>query len=149
MTARLNPYLHFTGQAREAMEFYHSVLGGDLDVNTFAESGMQVPAGEEGHVMHAQLLGVDGLALMAADVPSTSGRPTPAGFAVSLSGDDEAVLRGWWEGLSEGGTVQEPLTTAPWGDAFGMLSDRFGIAWMVNIAGRAAQGEAAAATAQV
>lgn len=136
MPTSLNPYLNFTGQAREAMKFYASVLGGELRLTTFAEAGgMGVPEAEEHQVMHGQLDGPDGPLLMGSDVPSHMGRPTPAGFAVSLSGDDEAVLRGWWEGLSAGATIQQPLEVAPWGDAFGMLQDRFGIDWMVNITG--------------
>lgn len=59
----------------------------------------------------------------------------PAGISISLSGDDDAALRGYWEKLSDGGTVVEPLNQAPWGDSFGMCKDKFGINWMVNIAG--------------
>lgn len=138
MTTRLNPYLNFRGEARAAMEFYHSVFGGDLTVSTFADyGGMGVPEAGQANVMHAQLLGPDGLALMGADAPTPMEPGAPAGFAVSLSGDDEAILRGWWEALAEGAEIREPLAVAPWGDAFGMLRDRFGVEWMVNIAGAA------------
>ncbi len=136
MTARLNPYLSFRGNAREAMEFYQSVFGGQLDVSTFAEAGgMGVPDAEQGQVMHAMLDVPDVLTLMGADTPSHMDYHEPAGISVSLSGDDDATLRGWWDGLSADGRVTMPLEMAPWGDSFGMLTDKFGIDWMVNIAG--------------
>lgn len=143
MTVRLNPYLSFRDNAREAMGFYQSVFGGQLDVSTFADAGgMGVPDDEQGNVMHA-ILEVPGvLTLMGADTPSHLGYvpPSGAGISVSLSGDDDGTLRGWWDGLAEGGRVTMPLEVAPWGDAFGMLTDRFGIDWMVNIAGPGNQG---------
>ncbi|MGT2427329.1 VOC family protein [Amnibacterium kyonggiense] len=136
MSANINAYLSFRGTARDALAFYHSVFGGDLRVGTFEEFGMPVGDGEGGLVMHGQL-DVDGHPwLMASDVPSrmgwTAGEHT---FSVSLSGDDEAVLTGWWNALSEGATVTQPLAKAPWGDSFGMLQDRFGVSWLVNISG--------------
>lgn len=129
----LNPYLNFSGNAREAMEFYHSVFGGSLDVSTFDQfPGMVGP--DEGHlVMHSQLTTADGLTLMGSDVPSGMPYAPPAGFAVSISGDDEAALQGYWDSLSAGGTVTMPFDTPPWGGRFGMLTDRFGIDWMVAL----------------
>ena len=62
----------------------------------------------------------------------------PAGFSVSLSGDDDATLRGYWDKLADGGMILQPLEVAPWGDAFGMLTDKYGITWLVNISGAAA-----------
>lgn len=143
MSANLSPYLNFRGQAREALTFYAAALDGELTVTTFAEyGGMGVPQDEQGQVMHGQVSGPDGLLLMGADVPShmdagaLTGEPVErVGFSVSLTGDDEARLRSWWERLAEGATVTVPLEVAPWGDAFGMLVDRFGISWLVNIAG--------------
>ena len=130
MAARLNPYLNFNGNAREAMTFYQRVLGGELAISTFAEFG----GGEGGDgVMHAQLETPDGFTLMASDTGPGMGEVTAgSNFAVSLSGDDES-LRGYWQGLSEGATVTMPLEKQMWGDEFGMLTDRFGIAWLVNI----------------
>ena len=136
MTARLNPYLSFRDNAREAMEFYHSVFGGTLDVSTFAEAGgMGVPDDEQSNVMHAMLEVPGVLTLMGADTPSHMEYAEPAGFSVSLSGDDEDTLQGWWDGLSADGKVSVPLEKAPWGDTFGMLTDKYGIDWLVNIAG--------------
>jgi PhnB protein len=136
VTANLNPYLNFRGTAREAMTFYRAVLGGELRVSSFTDFGMPVAEGEGDLVMHSQLEGPDGLLLMGADVPSHL--PYAAGqntFSVSLSGDDEATLTRWFTGLSEGATVTQPLEKAPWGDSFGMLTDRFGVSWLVNISG--------------
>jgi len=136
MTARLNPYLSFRDNAREAMEFYQSVFGGKLDVSTFADAGgMGVPDDEQGKVMHAMLDVPGVLTLMGSDTPSHMEYHEPAGMSVSLSGDDDAMLRGWWDGLSADGKVNVPLEVAPWGDAFGMFTDKYGIDWMVNIAG--------------
>lgn len=133
MTTQLAPYLAFRGNAREAMEFYQSVLGGELTVSTFGEAGMsQVPA-EQDLVLHAQVSSPTGLLLMGSDVPGSMPWAPPAGFSVSLSGEDEAELTDHWEKLSAEGTVTAPLARAPWGDTFGMYVDKFGITWLVNI----------------
>jgi PhnB protein len=134
MTLRLNPHLSFKDSAREAMTFYQSVLGGDLTVATFGEYHASEDPSEQDKVMHSQLETPDGFVLMAADTPNVMEHRPQAGVSVSLSGDDEAKLRGYWEGLSEGGTVVMPFEKAPWGDTFGMCVDRFGTSWMVNAA---------------
>jgi PhnB protein len=134
MVTRLNPYLSFRDNAREAMEFYHSVFGGDLTISTFGEANASDDPADADKVMHAQLLTDRGLALMGADTPSSMELPVGAGaHQLSLSGDDEAELRGYWDKLSAEGTLGVPLEKAPWGDYFGMCTDRFGIPWMVNI----------------
>ena len=135
MAVRLNPYINFRDNAREAMEFYRSVLGGELDLNTFADFQASDDPDERDKIMHGQLE-ADAGTLMGADTPAGMDFAVPSGFAVSLSGDDEETLRGYWDGLSQGGTVTMPLERAEWGDHFGMLVDRFGITWMVNIAGQ-------------
>ena len=134
MAVTLNPYLNFPGTAREAMTFYQRVLGGELTINTFGEYGTQ-GEGAEG-IMHAQLETPDGLVLMASDMPpGAEGTHNPGNnITVSLSGDGEQ-LRGFWQALSEGAEVQMPLEKQMWGDEFGSLTDRYGIPWMVNIAG--------------
>jgi PhnB protein len=134
MATKLNPYLTFRGNTREAMEFYASVFGGELTISTFGEAGgMGLDESEQQNVMHSQLEAGPDLTLMGADVPAHM-ELSPNG-SVSLSGDDEAQLRGWWEGLAAGGSVTVPLEKAPWGDTFGMLVDRFGVSWLVNVSG--------------
>ncbi|MRG60067.1 VOC family protein [Agromyces sp. CFH 90414] len=135
MSVLLNPYLSFTDNAREALEFYHSVFGGRLDISTFGESGQGDDPADANKVMHGQLTTENGFTLMASDTPPGMDHEDPAGISISLSGDEESTLRGYWEALSEGGTPVLPLEVAPWGDAFGMLVDRFGVSWMVNITG--------------
>jgi PhnB protein len=133
MAVQLNPYLNFRDNTREAMEFYHSVFGGELTTSTFEELGADVEPGEKDKIMHSQLVGDSGIVLMAADTPNYMEFNPGSNFSVSLSGDDEATLRGYWDKLSDGGTVGMPLDKAPWGDTFGMCVDRFGISWLVNI----------------
>jgi PhnB protein len=132
MMLRLNPYLSFHHDARAAMEFYQSVFGGQLEISTFADypdSGL--PPEEEHLVMHAMLTTDDGLILMGSDTPSGMPYVEPAGMTVSLSGDDGATLQRYWTALADGGTVTLPYETPPWGGTFGMLTDRFGVPWMV------------------
>lgn len=138
MASQLNPYLSFRGQAREAMEFYQSVFGGSLEIITFKEFGASQDPGDDDKVMHAKLEAEHGITLMGADTPAGMELQPGSTIAISLSGDDDAELSGWYERLVEGGTISEPLVQAPWGDKFGMLTDRFGIDWMVNISGQSA-----------
>ncbi|MGA1836205.1 VOC family protein [Herbiconiux sp. 11R-BC] len=135
MTTNLNPYISFTGEARSAMEFYQSVFGGELTSSTFGDFGMAHDPSESGLVMHAQLVSPNGLVLMASDTPASMEYKPGTNVSVSLSGTDEAELHGYWDKLSEGATIAQPLEKAPWGDSFGMLADRFGINWLVNIGG--------------
>jgi PhnB protein len=136
VTVRLNPYLSFRGEAREAMDFYKSVFGGELTSSTYAEGGMSDDPAQGDRIMHAMLDAGPGLVLMGSDTPPGMPFDEGARITVSLSGDDEATLRGYWDGLVQGGgSVTMPLERAPWGDSFGMCTDRYGIAWMVNITG--------------
>ncbi|CAN3702995.1 hypothetical protein MMX123_03032 [Microbacterium sp. MM2322] len=134
MTTALITYLNFRSQTREAMEFYRSVFGGQLDVASFDDFGMPVGEGEGQLTMHARLRTDDGFVLMASDVPSEMPHTSAAGFSIALTGDDEQKLEGWFEALAVDGTVEMPLDTPPWGGRYGTLVDRFGIAWMVVIA---------------
>jgi PhnB protein len=133
MPSRLNPYLSFKDEAREAMEFYQSVFGGKLDVSTFKEYHASQDPSEDDKVMHANLQADNGIVIMAADTPSAMEYSPGARISMSLSGDDEAELRGYWDKLREGGTETMPLEKAPWGDTFGMLRDKYGIDWLVNV----------------
>lgn len=134
MRSLLNPYLSFSDTARPAMEFYRSVFGGDLQMTSFGQAGMSDKPEDADKVMHSQLQTGSGFTLMASDTPP--GMSTRANGTISLSGDGEAELRGYWDKLSPGASVMLPLVPAPWGDTFGMLTDRFGVGWMVNIAGK-------------
>ena len=133
MVSRLNPYISFDGDARTAMEFYESVFGGTLTLNTFGEiGGLEGPDVEK--IMHGMLESASGFALMGADNPPGQEHKPGNNIAVSLSGDNAEELRGYWGRLSDSGAVSVPLETQMWGDEFGMCEDRFGITWMVNIA---------------
>ncbi|MFI6327067.1 VOC family protein [Micromonospora chersina] len=132
MTSRLNPYLSFRDNAREAMEHYQRVFGGDLRMNTFGEFGNPDPQVAD-LIMHAQLETDQGFTLMASDTPPGMEFSPGTTMAVSLSGDDADDLRRWWEQLADGGNVTMPLEKQMWGDEFGMCVDRFGTSWMVNI----------------
>jgi PhnB protein len=134
MASRLNPYLNFNGNAREALEFYASVLGGELNLSTFAEfAGQDSP--DAAKIMHGQLETEAGYTIMAADAATGMESSGFHGFGVSISGDDADAdaLRRYWEGLSSGGTVTMPMQKQAWGDEFGMCTDKFGVPWLVNI----------------
>ena len=132
MASRLNPYLSFDGTAREAMEFYQQVLGGDLTLRTFGEYGTEDPA-LANKIMHGQLETNRGFTLMASDTPPGMEYNPGSNISISLSGDDADELRGYWEKLSAAGNVSMPLEKQMWGDEFGSCTDQFGIAWMVDI----------------
>jgi PhnB protein len=133
MASKLNPYLTFRDDARAAMEFYRDVFGGQLDLNTFGSMG-DPAAPEADLIMHAQLNTPSGFTLMGSDAhPSMGYEPPPNGFSISLSGDDADDLRAWFAKLSDGGQVTMPMEKQTWGDEFGMLVDRFGISWMVDV----------------
>ncbi len=132
MPASLNPYLSFKSNAREAMEFYKSIFGGELSMSTFGDFGSAEPA-ESGLIMHSFLEAPNGFKLMGSDTPARMTYNPAGNITISLSGDDEAELRGYWDKLAQGAEIGMLLDKAPWGDSFGMLTDRFGIPWMINI----------------
>jgi PhnB protein len=131
MASRLNPYLSFAGTARQAMEFYNEVFGGTLTLSTYGEFAPESP--DANKIMHGQLETPSGFVLMGADTPPGMEHNPGNAIAVSLSGDDGDELRGYWEKLSDGGTVSVPLEKQMWGDEYGACIDRFGVPWMVNI----------------
>jgi PhnB protein len=148
MPAVLNPYLGFRDNAREAMTFYQSVFGGELTLSTFGEFQASEDPAEADKIMHAMLATGQGMVLMGADTPNAMGYTPGSTVSVSLSGDDEAELRGYWDQLSgDGGSVTVPMEQAPWGDIFGMCTDKFGTAWLVNVNGAQAAGGGQAAPA--
>ena len=136
MASRLNPYLHFIGQTREALDFYGDVFGGTPTISTYAEYGQ---SGDDADlVMHGQLETDRGFTIMAADTPSSmrdeAASATSGTISLSLSGDDADDLRAYWEKLSADGKVTMPMQKQAWGDEFGMCVDRFGVEWLVDIA---------------
>lgn len=133
MKSQLNPYLSFKDNAREAMEFYKEVFGGALSINTFKEYEASEDPSEDSKVMHAVLEAANGITFMASDTPNSMKYSSGSNVALSLNGDNAAELKGYWEKLSDGGTVTMPLEKAPWGDTFGMVTDKFGTQWMVDI----------------
>jgi PhnB protein len=135
---RLNPYISFKDNAREAMEFYKTVFGGKIELHTFKEFQASTDPAEDDRIMHSMLEAENGITFMAADTPNRMEYLPGKNISISLSGEDEVELRGYWERLSSGAVIREPLAIAPWGDTFGMLTDKFGIEWIVNIAGKKA-----------
>jgi PhnB protein len=133
MKTKLNVYLNFRNSTRKVMEFYHSILGGELTMNTFKEYNVSQDPSEDDKIMHALLECENGVTIMAADVPNSMNLEEGSNFNLSLSGDNEPELRSYFEKLSTGGTISQPLEKSPWGDIFGMFKDKFGISWLVNI----------------
>lgn len=130
----LNPYISFRDNAREALERYREVLGGELQIMTFGSMPEMIQDADETElVMHGQLTTEDGMVLMASDTPARMEYQPPQGISVSISGSESDRLRAIWDGLIDGGTATVPLGPAPWGGDFGMLVDRFGVAWMLSI----------------
>lgn len=135
MAIMLNPYLSFNDCARQALEYYHSFLGGELTLATFGEAGVSNNPAEANKIMHGMITTPEGLVIMGSDSANFVNVHNGDAFAVSLSGDDAPKLRGYWEKLVDAGTIVQPLVEAPWGDTFGICQDRFGVQWMVNIVG--------------
>lgn len=138
MQSKLYSYLSFRDNTRQAMEFYQSVFGGNLTFNTFKEFQASQDPSDDDKIMHAALEAENGISFMAADTPNSMEYHPGTNFSLTLAGDNEAELRSYYEKLSAGGTVVEPLEKSPWGDIFGMFVDKFGVNWMVNISPPAA-----------
>lgn len=139
METQLNAYLNFRDNARQAMEFYRSVFGGKLEIATYKDYQASSDPSEDDKVMHSVLRTEGGMTIMAADVPNRMEYQPGSNFSLSLSGDDEQQLRDYYLKLKDGGTETMPLAKAAWGDTFGMLQDRYGISWLVNISQAASQ----------
>lgn len=127
----VDPYLFFKGNAREALEFYQSVFGGKIDAMTYKDTNMELTGDlKETDLMHGYLSGGD-VTLMVSDTAQASERS--AKIVISLSGDDEERLTKYFNELSDGAEVEQPLKKEFWGDIFGSVRDKFGVEWMVNI----------------
>ncbi|MEJ5944166.1 VOC family protein [Pseudokineococcus basanitobsidens] len=134
MTVEMCPYLHPRGSAREALAAYRRALGGDEPaLATYDDIGMDDPAVRD-LVANASLRSPVVGPLMVSDVPPGT-EPLPPAGQVCLFGDDEAALQAAWDVLVEGGEVEQPLEPSPWGSRFGSCRDRWGVSWMVDIAG--------------
>ena len=138
MQSKLNPYLSFKDNTREAMEFYRSVFGGKLEVSTFKDYHASQDPSEDNLIMHSVLEAENGITFMASDTPNRMEYRPGTNMSMSLSGDNEAELKAYFEKLSAGGRVTMPLEKAIWGDSFGMCTDTFGVQWLVNITGQKA-----------
>lgn len=133
MQSRLDPYLSFKDNTREAMAFYQGIFGGKLDLRTFKEFNSSHDPSDDNKIMHSMLEADNGITFMAADTPRDMAYQSGGNISLTLNGDNEEELKNYWEKLSVGASIEVPLNKAPWGDMFGMLTDKFGIKWMVNI----------------
>ncbi len=133
MKTELDPYFSFKDNTREAMEFYKSVFGGKLTINTFRDFHASMDPSDDNKIMHSVLEAESGIRFMAADTPGGMESLPESNGRVALSGEDEKELTSYFNKLSAGGVVTQPLVKATWGDSFGMCKDKFGIQWMVNI----------------
>jgi PhnB protein len=133
MVSRLNPYLNFSGNAREALEFYRDVFGGEVRISTYGEFGTQEPD-QADLVMHGMLETPAGFTLMASDTPASMTTTIGNNVVCSISGDNSDELHAYWDRLSASGMVSVPMDKQVWGDEFGACVDRYGVEWMVNIA---------------
>lgn len=134
MSADLSAYIHFNGRTREALLFYHSVFGGDLTLERYGDYGISDDPADAEKIIYGVLRSPDGFVLRGTDHSRTPHPPELGNrWALCLNGSDRALLSRCWQALSEGATIAEPMTTAAWGDSNGVLEDRFGITWVVNI----------------
>ncbi len=134
MSLNVVPHLNFRGDARAALAFYRSVFGGDLVIVTYEDAhNVQDPA-EANQVMWGQVTADNGFRVMAYDVPSrTPWNRGESSFFVSLRGDAAEEITAYWEKLTHGASVVQPLAPAQWAPLYGMLTDRFGITWVVDV----------------
>lgn len=133
MTVLLNPQLGFTDNAAEAMSFYQAVFGGELQILRFVDTFPDIEDSEKNKVMHSRLTTERGMVLMGADTPNGMTFTPRAGAPIAPTGDEEDVLRGYWNALTAEGTIVADLVKAPWGDYFGMCVDKYGVEWMLDI----------------
>jgi PhnB protein len=136
MEPTLTPYLNFNGNTAEAMKYYQVVLGGELTMQTFAEAKMATTPELNDKIVHA-VLKSSALSLMASDTQPTRQAKFGDNVHMSISGDDIGRLTEIFNGLARGGKVDMPLAKQFWGDTFGMVTDKFGVHWMVNITSQA------------
>jgi PhnB protein len=134
MTINTVPHLNFRGQARAALTFYQSVFGGDQMLISYADAHNVQNAEEADQIMWGQVAGDNGFRIMAYDVPSST--PYEGGeipFFVSVRGEDTGEITRYWDKLVEGATVVRALEPAGWATLYGMVKDRFGVTWVLDV----------------
>lgn len=135
MAIRTVTHLNFNGQARAALDFYHAIFNGQQTLVTYAQAGRGADAADPAHILWGQVTGEDGIALMAYDVQAgLDFDPGEKAFFVSLRGDDADTIAALWNGLADGATIVQPLAPSFWSPLYGMLRDRFGVTWVVDVA---------------
>ncbi len=153
MSATPVPHLNFTGQAREALDFYAAAFGGRAVVRTYGDFGMPAGLPDTDRVVFGQVLADGGFSVMAYDVPGTAGgAPHPGStrreqgvtitdqpFFLALTADTIETAQAWWDALASGATTVEPLAASAWSAGFGMLTDRFGVTWTISVVDEHAQ----------
>jgi len=149
MSITTTTHLNFRGDARAALEFYHSVFGGQVTVATYGDFGMPSDAPGAENVVFGQVESDNGFRVMAYDIPGQTGGSVDAAgsthrangvtltnqpFFVAVRGESLDEVEGYWATLSVGGSVVEPLAASAWSPGFGMLTDRFGVTWILDVA---------------
>ncbi|MET2010640.1 VOC family protein [Microbacterium chocolatum] len=148
MTVQITTHLNFRGDARQALEFYQSVFGGHLVINTYADFGMPAEIPGSDAVVFGLVEGENGFRLMGYDIPGRSEGGivgggsthrennttiTDQGVFVSIGADSLSELQGYWDSLAVGANVVEPLAASAWSPGFGMLTDRFSVTWSMSV----------------
>ncbi|HMO09969.1 MAG TPA: VOC family protein [Actinotalea sp.] len=133
MRPDLSPYLAFEGEAREALEFYARALGGEPLVEAYGQHGASQDPADHDRVLYGVLRTPDGFVIRVTDTPTAASLTRGDAYSVCLNGDDDDLLRGCWARLAAGARVDQELAVSAWGDAYGRLTDRFGVVWQVNI----------------
>jgi PhnB protein len=128
---QLHPYLNFDGTCREAMTFYGKCLGAELQVMPFSKMPGNVPKGAEDRVMHSCLMNGSALLMASDTMPGTPLQPG-TNFSVSIQCESLEEIERLFAALCKNGKVMMPLDDMFWGARFGMLTDQFGIQWMLN-----------------
>jgi len=134
MTINVTPHLNFRGDARAALEFYRTVFGGSLAAVSYADAHAVQRPDEADQIMFGQVSSDNGFRIMAYDVPAaTAWNPGEIPVFVSVRGRDAAEITGYWDGLAAGATVIAPLAPGAWTPLYGMLRDRFGVTWVLDV----------------
>lgn len=130
-TSKVNPYLAFKGNCKEAMEFYKSALGGELELMDFSGAPMDVPEDYKSKIMHSKLEFGEAI-IMASDTMPGTEINFGDNVSVAIAAESEEIGQKYFNNLSTDGKVLMPFADAFWGSKFGMLEDKFGVRWMVD-----------------